>query len=309
MNEVFVPADVPNELIETYIENLSQATQGTGMMNLFACDQKIEHLNDDFYDGNNKIPLTSNDPGHLFEVGLRAYEEGHIGVLAGQCGLIAHYARDAPDVPYLVKLNSKTNLVKTSQKDPVSLAMWNMDDVMSLVSNGINVVGVGYTVYLGSEFENEMLTEAATFIREAHDQGMIAVVWMYPRGQAVSNEKDPQLISGAAGVAACIGADFAKVNYPAPYDGMTQPETLRIAVEAAGRCGIICSGGGSLPPQEFLQRLWEQINISGCRGAATGRNIHQKETDEAVRMNAACHAIICEGASVDEALSIFKGTN
>ena len=163
----------------------------------------------------------------------------------GQCGLISHYARDAPDVPYLVKLNSKTNVVKTAQKDPVSLAMWNMDDVMSLVSNGINVVGIGYTVYLGSEFENEMLTEAATFIREAHDQGMIAVVWMYPRGQAVSNEKDPQLISGAAGVAACIGADFAKVNYPAPFEGMTQPESLRVAVEAAGRCGIICSGGGT----------------------------------------------------------------
>ena len=307
MTEVFVPADVPNELIETYLENMNQATQGTGMMNLFACDQKIEHLNDDFYDGGKEIPLTSNDPGHLFEIGLRAYEEGHIGVLAGQCGLISHYARDAPDVPYLVKLNSKTNVVKTAQKDPVSLAMWNMDDVMSLVSNGINVVGIGYTVYLGSEFENEMLTEAATFIREAHDQGMIAVVWMYPRGQAVSNEKDPQLISGAAGVAACIGADFAKVNYPAPFEGMTQPESLRVAVEAAGRCGIICSGGGTLPPREFLQRLWEQINISGCKGAATGRNIHQKETDEAVRMNAACHAIICEGSTVDEALANYQG--
>ena len=90
---------------------------------------------------------------------------------------------------------------------------------------------------------------------------------------------------------------------------MTQPETLRIAVEAAGRCGIICSGGGSLHPREFLQRLWEQINISGCKGAATGRNIHQKETDEVVRMNAACHAIICEGATVEEGLAIFNGDN
>ena len=31
-------------------------------MNLFACDQKIEHLNDDFYDGGKTIPLSSNDP-------------------------------------------------------------------------------------------------------------------------------------------------------------------------------------------------------------------------------------------------------
>ena len=78
---------------------------------------------------------------------------------------------------------------------------------------------------------------------------MLAVVWMYPRGQAVADEKDPQLIAGAAGVAACIGADFAKVNYPRAFEGMTAPESLGIAVEAAGRTGIICSGGGSMPPR------------------------------------------------------------
>ena len=220
--------------------------------------------------------------------------------------MISLYAQDHPDVPYLVKLNSKSHLVKTDQRDPISLAMWDMDDVMSLVSNGINVVGIGYTIYIGSEYEHEMLTEAAQFIRQAHEEGMIAVVWMYPRGKAVADEKDPQLISGAAGVAACIGADFAKVNYPRAWEGMTQPESLKIAVESAGRCGIICSGGGTLPPQEFLQRLWDQINVSGCRGAATGRNIHQKSTEEAVRMTAACHAIISQGASVDDALDIFN---
>ena len=248
-----VPADVPDELIETFIDNMDAATCGTGKMNLFACDQKIEHLNDDFYDGGRKIPLSSNDPGHLFEIGAKSHAEGTIGVLAGQLGLISQYARDYPEVPYLVKLNSKSHLIKTSQRDPVSQAMWDLDDVMSLVHNGINVVGIGYTIYLGSEYEHDMLTEAASMIRTAHELGMISVVWMYPRGQAVGDEKSPQLISGAAGVAACIGADFAKVNYPSSFDGMTQPESLAIACEAAGRTGIICSGGGRLPPDEFYK--------------------------------------------------------
>jgi len=93
-----------------------------------------------------------------------------------------------------------------------------------------------------------MFSEAAQFIRQAHELGMIAVVWMYPRGQAVSDEKDPQLISGAAGVAACIGADFAKVNYPTGLGrNDTNQNPFKVAVEAAGRTGIICSGGGSLP--------------------------------------------------------------
>jgi len=306
MTKYHVPADVPDELVDTFIQNMDAATAGTGRMNLFACDQKIEHLNDDFYDGGDLIPLTSNDPEHLFEIGKRCHENGTIGVLAGQLGLISHYARDYPDIPYLVKLNSKSHMVGTGQRDPISQALWDMDDVMSLVHNGINVVGIGYTVYIGSEFEHEMLSEVAQFIRQAHELGMVSVVWMYPRGKAVIHEKDPQLISGAAGVAACIGADFAKVNYPKAWEGMTQPESLAIASQAAGRTGIICSGGGTLPPKEFLQRLWDQMNISGCRGAATGRNIHQKETEDAVRMTAACHAIICKGASVEEALSIYK---
>ena len=306
MSKYSVPADVPDELVETFIQNMDAATSGTGKMNLFACDQKIEHLNDDFYDGGNEIPLTSNDPKHLFEIGQRCHQEGTIGVLAGQLGLISHYARNCPDVPYLVKLNSKSHMVKTSQRDPVSQALWDMDDVMSLVHNGINVVGIGYTIYIGSEFEHEMFSEAAQFIRQAHELGMISVVWMYPRGKAVTDEKDPQLISGAAGVAACIGADFAKVNYPRAWEGMSQSESLAIASKAAGRTGIICSGGGSLPPDQFIQRLWDQMNIGACSGAATGRNIHQKGTEDAVKMTAACHAIICKGASVEEALSIYN---
>jgi class I fructose-bisphosphate aldolase len=307
MSKYNVPADVPNELQDEFVRNMDSATAETGRMNLFACDQKIEHLNDDFYDGGKNIPLSSNDPEHFFKVGQAAHAAGTIGVLAGQLGLISHYARDYPDIPYLVKLNSKSHMVKTSQRDPISQAMWDLDDVMALVSNGINVVGIGYTVYIGSEFEHEMLTEAANFIRQAHDLGMIAVVWMYPRGKAVADEMDPQLISGAAGVAACIGADFAKVNYPNNFEGMDRFESLRVAVEAAGRTGIICSGGGSLPARDFLERLWGQINVSKCSGAATGRNIHQKGTQEAVRMAAACDAIICRGASVDEALAIFEG--
>jgi len=304
--DVVVPMDVPEEMVESWLENMAAATCNTGRMNLFACDQKIEHLNDDFFDGGVKIPLSSNNPEHLFEIGARAHAEGTIGVLAGQLGLISRYAMDAIDVPYLVKMNSKSHLVKKGQRDPVSMAMWDIDDVFTLINNGVNVVGIGYTIYLGSEFEHDMLTEAATLIRQAHENGLITVTWIYPRGEAVEDEMDPQLISGAAGVALCIGADFTKVNYPRAFDNMSQAESLAVAVEAAGRTGIICSGGGSLPAKEFLQRLWDQINISGAQGAATGRNIHQKGTEEAVKMAAACHAIICEEASVEEALAIFE---
>ena len=48
-DQVRVPADVMPEARENYIENYMKATRGTGRLMLFACDQKIEHLNKDFY--------------------------------------------------------------------------------------------------------------------------------------------------------------------------------------------------------------------------------------------------------------------
>ena len=48
-DQVKVPADVLADVRETYVDNYMKATRGTGRLMLFACDQKVEHLNKDFY--------------------------------------------------------------------------------------------------------------------------------------------------------------------------------------------------------------------------------------------------------------------
>jgi fructose-bisphosphate aldolase/6-deoxy-5-ketofructose 1-phosphate synthase len=58
--------------------------------------------------------------------------------------------------------------------------------------------------------------------------------------------------------------------------------------------------------KSFLQRLHDQIHISGASGNATGRNIHQKPLDEAVRFCNAIYAITVEDASVEVALKIYN---
>ena len=107
---------------------------------------------------------------------------------------------------------------------------------------------------------------------------------------------------------ACLGADFVKVNYPKVNEGSTA-EAFREAVLAAGsRTGLITAGGSLKPAREFLHETWEQINVSGCRGNATGRNIHQKPLDEAVRLCNAISAIIFAGKDVAFALKVYEGT-
>jgi len=299
--QVRVPADVPAAARELYIDNYLKATQNTGHLMLFACDQKLEHLNDDFFGEN--VHSDDAEPEHLFRIG----SQGVIGILAGQRGLIAQFAPDYPNINYLVKMNSKTHLVKTSQDDPYSPQLYDIQTVLDLVDNGVNVVGIGYTIYLGSEYESTMMTEAGQLVADAHANGLIVVLWIYPRGKAVTDEKDAHLIAGAAGAAACLGSDFIKCNPPKGDDAATSAEKLVEASNASGRTGLVCAGGSTVDATIFLTQLYEQIHTGGAVGNATGRNLHQRSLDEAVRLTKAISAITLGDQSVDEALAVFSG--
>lgn len=302
--KIHIPAEVPANLEDRYTRNYLTATSGTGEnMLLFAGDQKVEHMNDDFY--GEGISPENNDPEHLFKIASQA----KIGAFATQFGLISRYGKDYPKIPYLVKLNSKTHLIPVNQAESIS-RQWTyftmIDELMA--ASHLNIIGVGYTVYVGSEHESLMYQEAARIAYEAHRRGMIAVYWMYPRGKAVPYEKDPHIIAGAAGIGATLGADFVKVNYPvlAEGDNRTQAEALKEAVLAAGRTRLICAGGATMPPAEYFRMLHDQLNISGAHGTAAGRNIHQRSLDEAVRFCNALLAIIVDKKSPDEAMEIFS---
>jgi len=293
--------DVPKTKRETYLKSYMEITRESEKLMLFAGDQKVEHLNDDFY--GEEVPEDDANPEHLFEIASKS----KIGVFATQLGLIARYGMDYRNVPYLVKINSKTNLVKTSQADPFSNLWYDVDQVVKFKENsGLKILGVGYTVYLGSEFEAEMLVQAAQVVHNAHQHGMVSVLWLYPRGTAVKDEKDPHLIAGATGVGACLGTDFAKVNYP-EKEGVNSAEAFKEAIKAAGRTKVVCAGGSSDEVDDFLKKLHDQIHISGAMGSATGRNIHQKPLGEAIRMCNAIYAVTIEDATVEEALKIYKG--
>ena len=134
---------------------------------------------------------------------------------------------------------------------------------------GVNIVGIGYTIYLGSEYESTMMAEAGELIAQAHANGLLVVLWIYPRGKAVKAEKDPALIAGAA--------------------------------------GLVCAGGSTVDAETFLTQLYDQIHTGGAVGNATGRNIHQRSLDEAVRLTKAISAITLADYSVEDAIDVFNG--
>ncbi len=270
-----IPLDVFPKNKKKYEKNWLTATHNTTNLFLFAGDQKIEHLNEDF---SLNLGLGNSDPEHLFKIASQA----KIGVFAAHLGLIARYGSKYKQIPFLVKLNGKSNIVKT--KDPLSLALWSVSDVITFQKqSNLKILGVGYTLYLGSEYENEMIIEAAKIIKEAHTEGLLTVLWIYPRGKNVKDEKSLAMLAGAAGIGVCLGTDFVKLPYPFG-DSEAEAKKFKEVIAAAGNTGIICSGGQKINEQKLLKTIDNQIKISGARGCAIGRNLHQHDLKTAIKL-------------------------
>lgn len=285
--KIQVPADVSKNAEKIYVENYSEITKDTGKLFILTGDHKIEHLNKDFYGAN--IPAEVNDPEHLFKIA----KNGKIGAFATHLGLISLYGEDYPDINYIAKVNAKTDIVPIEEMDPISNQLWTIEDVTDLQKNsGLKIRGVGYTVYLGSEYESEMLSQASHIVYQAHHAGLVAIIWMYPRGKNVKSENDADLLAGAAGVAAALGADFTKIHAP------KTPKCLKQAVGASGKTKIICSGGPKKDSHVFLQEIHHYLHIGGAAGVAVGRNIYQNTLENAVKLTDKIYGLVYENKSV-----------
>jgi fructose-bisphosphate aldolase / 6-deoxy-5-ketofructose 1-phosphate synthase len=233
---------------------------------LFACDQRIEHLHDDFYGPG--IHKDDAKPDHYFNIASK-----NSLVMMAQLGLITRYAEQYKNIKYVVKLNSKTSLTNKTKPEQYSGLLNTVDDVLKVKTN---IVGVAYTIYLGSEYEDLMLSEAAKIVQQAHQNNLVAMLLIYPRGKAVKNEIDRHLLAGAVSVANCLGADFVKINPPKESD-------LSEIIDAAGNTKVVFAGGKSVSEKAYLEKLKKQLK-QGIGGCAVGRNIHQKSLADATKL-------------------------
>lgn len=295
-----IPADVPSDRESTFSANYSKITKKSDRLFLFAGDQKMEHLNKDFYGPN--IHADAQQCEHLFSIA----QAGYIGAFATHLGLIARYGKKYPTIPYIAKLNGKTDIVSTDHKDPYSKQLWTVDDAVRLKENhSIAICGVGYTLYLGSEYEAEMLSQAAQIITQAHRNGLVAILWIYARGKYIAHDQDPFLITGASGVAASLGADFVKLKAPLDALGKTSDQWLAIAAQAAGNTKIICAGGPQVSHEALFSTIYAQIQQGHTAGCAIGRNIFQHSTADAIALTKAVSALVYDNKTPEQALKMM----
>ncbi len=247
---------------------------GKGM--LLAYDQGFEHgPSADFNDRN-------IDPSYIMEIASKA---DFTGVVFHK-GIAEKYYNGK--VPLIVKLNGKTSLPKG---EPISTQVCSVEEAISLGAKG-----VGYTIYLGSSNESVMLEEFGEIEEEAHEAGLPAIAWVYPRGEAVKNDTSPEIVAYAARAGLEMGADAVKVKYTGDTD------SFRWAVKAAGLTKVFMSGGPKAPTDEtFLVQVKGAMD-AGASGLAVGRNVWQHSDPS--KISSALKEVIFNSGEIQKALQM-----
>ncbi|HVP23671.1 MAG TPA: aldolase [Conexivisphaerales archaeon] len=244
-----------------------EAFMTNGRSVLLAYDQGLEHgPSTDFSDRN-------VDPSFIMET---ASKGGFNGVIF-QKGVAERYYDGK--VPLIVKVNGRSSIPKG---EPVSRQVCSVEYAVSLGARA-----VGYTIYLGSSFESEMFVEFGRIQEQAHERGLAAIAWVYPRGAAVTNDTSREVVSYAARAALELGADAAKIKYTGDSDSFSW------AVKAAGSMPVFMSGGPKAPDDAtFLAQVAGAVK-AGAVGLAVGRNVWQNP--DPLGMARALKSVVIEG--------------
>ncbi|MGI8631144.1 MAG: class I fructose-bisphosphate aldolase [Solirubrobacterales bacterium] len=257
---------------------------GNGTLMLLPIDQGIEHGPRDFFPN-----PASKDPEYQFTL---AKEAGY-SAIACQIGMATkYYPAYAGQVPLLLKVNGKTDI--PGSDDAFSPVNASVEDAVRLGADA-----VGYTLYVGSPRQDDDLRQLKAVREDCDRYGMPLVVWAYPRGSAIDAKGGRDsfyAIDYAARLAMEMGADVVKLNLPkldpqkdkgapAPYDegGFGLDEAVSHCVHSAGRSLVVLSGGSKASDEQVLDQT-RAIMGAGGSGVIYGRNVWQREWDDALEI-------------------------
>ncbi|MCA9379403.1 aldolase [Candidatus Dojkabacteria bacterium] len=226
-----------------------------GKIMMLAYDQGLEHGPTDFDDRN-------YNPGFILDIA----KEGNYTCVAMQFGIASKFwtQEEYRHIPLVAKLNGKTRLGPKA----LSVANATVDEAVS-----IGASAVGFTIYLGSEYEAEMFREFSHIRKAAHSAGIPVFAWMYPfitPPSSNDDELDAEIVAYAARAGAELGADVVKIKYP------RQPEALPWIIKNAVGTKAILSGGDKVSDEEFIDKIRGFMEAGGA-GLAVGRNAWQSE--------------------------------
>jgi class I fructose-bisphosphate aldolase len=302
VDRVMTASDRPVAVNRSYQQLLDHGRlAGTGYVSILPVDQGIEHAagasfapNPDYFDPENIVKL--------------AIEGGCNGV-ASTLGVLGIVARKyAHRIPFIMKFNHNELLSYPNRYDQTMFG--NVRQAFDM-----GAVGVGATIYWGSEESQRQLQEVSDAFHVAHELGMITVLWCYLRNSAfkkdgVDYHAAADLTGQANHLGATIQADIVKQKLPENnggfkavqfgkthekvYTELTTDNPIdlcryQVANCYMGRIGLINSGGASGKNDLQEATMTAVVNKrAGGMGLISGRKAFQKPLKDGIAL---LHAI------------------
>ncbi len=214
---------------------------------IFAYDHGFEH-------GLNDFNQFSQDPFNIF---LLAKKGGFTGIVLHK-GLAEIYQKRPFfwRVPLILKLNGKTPFNREDDYFPAL-------DCSVEYAYSLKAQAVGYTIYLGSRYESEMIREFRKVQEEARKRKMAVVGWFYPVTEEIL--KLPNFTRDACRLALELGVDIVKIKYPGSLEELKK-------IQRFSNLKILLAGGPLREEKEFLLLLKKVMKLN-LDGLVIGRNI------------------------------------
>lgn len=153
--------------------------------------------------------------------------------------------------------------------------------------------GLSIHVNVGAATESRMVEDMGRLAAECARAGLPLLAMMYPRGPAIRDPHDVDLVKNVARVGWELGADVLKV----PYTG--SPDTFREVVRGVGAPVLIAGGPAADSDAAFLRMVAGSLEGGGA-GVSVGRNLWQHRDPAAITR--AVRRLVHDRVSLDDAL-------
>ncbi len=314
IDRVMVPSDRSVQVLRNF-RAMFQAGRlgGSGYLSILPVDQGVEHSGGASFAPNPEY----FDPGKIVELAL----EGGCNAVASTSGVLGAVARQyAHRIPFILKLNHNELLSYPNSYDQVQFATARR-------ALDMGAVGVGATIYFGSQESRRQLVEVSRAFEIAHDLGMFTVLWCYLRNEAFKTDKtDYQTAADLTGQANHLGvtiqADLIKQKQPESNGGYVdlgfgrtnekvytdlapahpiEWTRYQVANCYMGRAGLVNSGGASSGKGDLSAVVRAAVinKRAGGTGMITGRKAFQRPMSDGVELlNAVQDVYLCPEVSV-----------
>jgi class I fructose-bisphosphate aldolase len=286
---------------------------GTGYVSILPVDQGIEHSAAASFAPNPEY----FDPARLCDLAI----EAGCNAIASTLGTLGSVSRRyVHRIPFIVKINHNDLLRYPNSYDERLFAS-------AQLAADLGAVGIGATIYFGSEGSIRQIEEIGKAFAEAHRLGMFTVLWTYLRNDAfVKDGVDYHLSADLTGQANHLGvtieADIIKQKQPinnggynAVKFGKTSPLVYselttdnpidltrwQVVNCYAGRIGLINSGGEAQGENDEASAVRTAVinKRAGGQGLILGRKAFQRPiADGAALVNAVQDVYLDESITI-----------